>query len=173
MLVRSCERGCDLRCDEQKVPEWAQKVKEPTKATCIDPAECEKACTDAAPKELEEIMFEERVARTGRGKMTVLETCIRGCTDRKVGYKDRTVSVSDHSFRDVDDSGGTCYNLCETTIRGTLQVKKAVADNDAKRGGGDSTGNKLAEPAAPAAVSEAGKTDSAGASPAGTTKNDR
>jgi hypothetical protein len=36
------------------------------------------------PEQLEQIMFEERIARTTMGKTTAQEMCIRGCTDRKV-----------------------------------------------------------------------------------------
>ena len=62
----------------------ARKEDRPTSAECIDPSKCEDACSDAMPEQLEQIMFEERIARTTMGKTTAQEMCIRGCTDRKV-----------------------------------------------------------------------------------------
>ena len=58
-------------------------------------------------------------------------------SNEQVGFKKHTLDIGDHSFKDVDSSGGSCYNLCETTIRGTLRTKAAIEANDAGAKGGE------------------------------------
>ena len=129
--LRQCQRGCDLRCEGTLEKDWAQQQQQNTGNVCIDPSKCETACAKAMPRELEEILFEERLARTSYAKAVSMELCIRGCTDRKVGFQDIDSKISAWEFEEIDLSKSECNDMCELTVTGTIQRKQAVELNDA------------------------------------------
>jgi hypothetical protein len=143
--VRSCKRGCALRCEvEAGKKDWAQQQKRPSEAKCIAPEGCEAACKTALPDQLERLMFEERVARTVPAMMTNVELCIRGCTDRKVGFGTIETGLHEWEFEEVESSQATCLDQCELTIRGTIRAEKQVAMNDAELGAAGSAAQEQA-----------------------------
>jgi hypothetical protein len=142
--LRQCQRGCDLRCRGKLEQDWAQQQQQNTGNVCIDPSQCEAACAKAMPRELEEILFEERLARTSYAKAVSMELCIRGCTDRKVGFQDIDAKITGWEHAEVDKSEGECNDMCELTVTGTIERKQEVALNDAtvakeSGSGGDSS----------------------------------
>jgi hypothetical protein len=133
--VRSCKRGCALRCEvEPGQKDWAQQQKRPTEAKCIAPEACEGRCKTALLDQLEMLMFEERVARTVPAMTTNLQLCIRGCTDRKVGFAALDTGLHEWEFDEIEKSSSTCLDQCDATIRGTISAEKQVALNDAELG---------------------------------------
>ena len=98
---------------------------------CIEPSKCESACAESMPKQLEEILFEERIARTTYAKYVSMELCIRGCTDRKVGFQDIDAKITTWEFQEIDQSKQECNDMCELTVTGTVQKKQEMDLNDA------------------------------------------
>ena len=129
--LRQCKRGCDIRCQGKSEKEWSQQNQQNTGNVCIEPSKCESACAESMPKQLEEILFEERIARTTYAKYVSMELCIRGCTDRKVGFQDIDAKITTWEFQEIDQSKQECNDMCELTVTGTVQKKQEMDLNDA------------------------------------------